>query len=74
MYQSTEASQQPGEGDSLIVSLLRMRKLRPRMLQHVGQENTAGKQQTPGPGTQAVGSKHILLPLLTGWKRKGDRM
>lgn len=48
-----EASQHPEEGDILIISLRQMRKLRPRELKQLVQENTAGKWQKLRTGTQA---------------------
>lgn len=53
MCQSMEASQHPEEGDILVISLRQMRKLKPRELKQLAQENTAGKWQKRGTGTQA---------------------
>lgn len=71
MCRSTEASQHPKEGDILIISLRQTRKLRPRELKQLAQENTAlvsGKNLGLGP--RLSGSTHILLPLVSMLEKK----
>ena len=61
MCQSTKASLQPEDGDTLLISIPRMRKFRPREFKQVAQENTAGSWQKPGLEPRLSGSMHIYL-------------